>query len=70
MFGFEKMFVSLQCTAMCRDRVSDRVPPRGRLSLTSFFYLFQFHIIGKVKENSSVTFSACFSQRCIVFRGM
>ena len=36
--GFEKMFVSLQCTAMCRDRVSDRVPPTGHRGMSHFYF--------------------------------
>ena len=33
-----KLSVSLQCTAMCRDRVSDRVPPTGHRWVSHFYF--------------------------------
>ena len=38
LLGFEKMFVSLQCTEMCRDRVCDRVPPTGHRGVSHFYF--------------------------------
>ena len=38
LLGFEKMFVSLQCTGMCRDRVCDRVPPTGHRGVSHFYF--------------------------------
>ena len=33
-----KLSVSLQCTAMCRDRASDRVPPTGHRWVSHFYF--------------------------------
>ena len=51
---------------MCRDRVFGRVPPRGRLSLASFFYLFQNLFVFEKEEYPFIKFPANFCQRFVI----
>ena len=51
LLGFEKMFVSLQCTEMCRDRVCDRVPPTGH-RWVSHFYFTSFSMFSSMMQKN------------------
>ena len=62
-------FCAYFCRAhlMCRDRVFGRVPPRGRLSLASFFYLFQNLFVFEIEEYPAfIKFPANFCQRFVI----
>ena len=61
-------FCAYFCSAhlMCRDRVFGRVPPRGRLSLASFFYLFQNLFVFEIEEYPFIKFPANFCQRFVI----
>ena len=61
-------FCAYFCRAhlMCRDRVFGRVPPRGRLSLASFFYLFQNLFVFEIEEYPFIKFPANFCQRFVI----